>query len=140
MKQERKRIWISWALWLAVILVLAQFMRREVVLTVTAQEEGLSFLTASGYAAVLEWEEIASVQLKESFPLGTLVEGTDNKKEKSGIWRNEECGEYELIMDAGVESCIVCTKHSGGVIVFNFESAASTQSLYEAIVEKLGGA
>lgn len=137
MKPDRKKAWISWTVWLVVILILARTMKGEKIVGVTVESDGLSFETDSGYAAQLKWDDIKSLEIREKFSYGTLVEGVDGKKEKSGIWSSEEFGEYELFSNAKLECCIICQRESGPVIVFNFESEESTQSLYEAIVKEL---
>ena len=133
MKLDRKKFWISWAVWAVVILILSRFMGSEKVVGVTVESDGLSFETDSGYASQLKWDEIQSLELRESLSYGTLVEGADDGREKSGIWNSEEFGEYELFSNAKLNRCIVCRRENGQVIAFNFESEESTKSLYDAI-------
>lgn len=137
MKPDKKKVWISWVVWLAVILILARTMKGEKSVGVTVEPDGLSFETDSGYASQLKWDEIQSLELKENISYGTLVDGVDSSKEKSGTWSSEEFGEYELFSNAKLQRCIVCRRESGQVIAFNFESEESTKSLYDAILEEL---
>ena len=137
MKLDRKKFWISWAVWAVVILILSRFMGSERVVGVTVESDGLSFETDSGYASQLKWDEIQSLELRESLSYGTLVEGVDGSREKSGIWNSEEFGEYELFSNAKLNRCIVCRRETGQVIAFNFESEESTKSLYDAIQARI---
>lgn len=137
MKPDKKKVWISWVVWLAVILILARTMKGEKSVGVTVEPDGLSFETDSGYASQLKWDEIQSLELKENISYGTLVDGVDSSKEKSGTWSSEEFGEYELFSNAKLQRCIVCRRESGQVIAFNFESEESTKSLYDAILEEV---
>lgn len=136
-KESKRKVWLSWVVWILIILILSRFMSGEQKVSAAVAEDGLSFKTESGYASELKWDEISAIELQENFAWGTLVEGTDNSKEKSGTWRSDALGEYELIANAKVADCIVCFLDSGRIMVFNFESAESTESLFTAIQEKL---
>lgn len=136
-KENKRKIWLSWIVWIVVILILSRSMSGEQKVAVTVEADGLSFQTESGYTSELKWDDISAIELREELSYGTLVEGTDNSKEKSGIWNNKAFGEYELIANAKVASCIVCFTESGRILVFNYESEESTSSLLTAIQEKL---
>lgn len=137
MKMDKRKTWISWAAWLVIILILAKVMNSGSVTAVTVEENGLSFAAESGYTSSLKWDEVKSVEKRDVLDYGTLVEGSDTAKEKSGIWNNEEFGNYELFVSPKISGCIVCTLQSDQVIVLNYESEESTDSFYEAILEKL---
>ena len=137
MKLDRKKVWISWAVWLVIILILARTMKGEKIVGVTVETDGLSFETDSGDAAQLKWDDIQSIELRENLSYGVLVEGVDGSKEKSGIWSSEEFGEYELFANARLKSCIICHREPGQTIIFNYESEESTKSLYDAILKEL---
>ena len=47
MKPDRKKVWISWAVWLVLILILARTIRGERNVGVTVEADGLSFETDS---------------------------------------------------------------------------------------------
>lgn len=136
-KENKRKTWISWIVWVIVILILSRTMGGQQKVSVSVNTDGLAFRTDSGYTSELKWDEVASLELQETLPDGTLVEGTDTRKEKSGIWTNDTFGEYELIVNAKVTNCIVCRTTSGRVMVFNFESEESTKSLLTAMEEKL---
>lgn len=136
-KENKRKIWLSWIVWIVVILILSRSMSGEQKVAVTVEADGLSFQTESGYTSELKWDDISAIELREELSYGTLVEGTDNSKEKSGIWNNAAFGEYELIANAKVASCIVCFTETGRILVFNYESEESTSSLLTAIQEKL---
>lgn len=136
-KKEKNPAWLSWGVWVVVILVLSQFMGNQSSVSVALAEESLTLTAASGYTAQLLWEDIASVELRDAFDCGTPVDGTDGDKEKSGVWQNDELGEYQLFFNTKLSSCIICLTKAGDPIVFNFESEESTESLYNAILEWL---
>lgn len=136
-KNDRKKAWISWIIWLGVILALANVMGTGTVDSTTMDAEGLYFESASGYTSAIKWSDIQSAELRSCPDFGTLVEGTDDAPEKSGVWKNDAFGEYELFVSTKIENCIVCTTKDSRTVVFNFESAESTVSLYEAILKQL---
>lgn len=137
-KQDKKRIWISWILWIAVILILARVMGGgSQVIAVTIEEDGLSLLSEAGTDFRFGWEEVKDLELREEWDYGTKVEGVDNGEEKSGTWENTELGEYMLLVNADIRSVILCGMENGENLVFNFESEESTASLYRAMLEKL---
>lgn len=140
-KTDRQKVWVSrfsWILWIAVIFLLAQVMGKgSTVITVTIEEDGLSIASEEGNGFRLKWEEVQSLELRDEWDYGTLVEGTDNGKEKSGIWENAETGEYELFVSDKIQSVIYCTLDEGEPLVFNYESEKTTASLYDAMLEKM---
>ena len=128
---------MSWVIWAAVILLLSQMMGGESASLLSLKADGLVFESTSGLSSAVSWTEIRSVEVRQAADYGAVVQGTDNSKEKSGIWKNAEFGEYELFVNPGIKTCIVCFTNADQVIVFNFESADSTMSLYEVIVRKM---
>lgn len=136
MKAERNKYWISLGLWVAFIVILSGFIGNKQGVALSIQEDGLYFTTESGRTAELKWTDMQSVEIKADFPYGTLVEGTDDGKEKSGKWVNEEYGEYELYANASLSDCIVCRTVQNRIVAFNYESETSTHSLYDAIMQK----
>lgn len=128
---------MSWVIWAAVILLLSQTMGGGSVSLLSLKADGLAFESTSGLSSAVSWTEIRSAEVRQEADYGAVVQGTDNSKEKSGIWKNAEFGEYELFVNPGIKTCIVCFTNADQVIVFNFESADSTMSLYEVIVRKM---
>lgn len=136
-KTDSRRTWISWIIWLAVIIGLANIMGTGTVDTTTMDADGLYFESASGCTSSIKWEDIQSVEVSECPDFGTLVEGTDEASEKSGKWINDDFGEYELFVSTKIENCIICKTKDNRIVVFNFESEDSTVSLYDAILKKI---
>ena len=136
-KTDRKRTWISWIIWLAVIIGLSNIMGTGTADTTTMDTDGLYFQSASGYTSSIKWEDIQRVEVTECPEFGTLVEGTDVASEKSGRWINDQFGEYELFVSTKIENCVICMTKDNRIVVFNFESEESTVSLYDAILKKM---
>lgn len=136
-KTDSKGTWISWIIWLAIIIGLANIMGTGAVDTTAMGADGLYFKSASGYTSSIKWEDIQSVEVSKCPEFGTLVKGTDEDSEKSGKWINDKFGEYELFVSTKIENCIICMTKDNRIVVFNFESEESTVSLYDAILKKM---
>lgn len=70
----------------------------------------------------------------------TYVEDMEYPVETKGIlcgtYHNEQWGDYVLYVNGKVSACIAAETENG-VYVFNYENAATTQSLHEALVKLL---
>ena len=128
--------WKNLILWVVVIAVFAVFLHPRRTVNADANEGYLTITGASGYTVEIRYEDVRSAELRESMDYGTRIDGTDEKKEKSGLWNNDEFGQYRLCVNAKVPSCIILTTDQG-VTVVNYESRTSTQQLYEAILRQL---
>lgn len=139
MKKDKDQIksWLSWAVWIIVIVILSRFMGGGLAVNVTMDADRLYLETKSGYVSQIMWEDIQSVELTDDVRYGVVIDGENGAKEKSGVWRNDEFGEYELCISTKFSKYIVCVSQSGHVIVFNYESEASTNSLYDAMMKKI---
>ena len=129
--------WKTLALWVIVIAVFAVFFQPRRPVRAEAEEGSLAITGASGYTAVIRYEDVTGMELRDSLDYGTKLDGTDSRKEKSGTWENDEFGTYELCVSAKFPTCIVLTTEAGTTVV-NFESERSTRSLYEALGEQIG--
>lgn len=100
---------------------------------VKIQVEGTD-LILSGY------EDIAYTIPLDTVDSFTYVEEMEYPEESKsvlhGTYSNEQWGEYILYVNGKVSSCIVA-KTDGGTYVFNYESANTTKSLHEALLELL---
>lgn len=119
-----------------VVAVLSLFMKRSNTISLQVVDNGMTITMASGYTETVSWDTLNSVEERETLDLGTLVEGTDTKKEQSGVWENTEFGAYSLCSDATVH-CYLVLHTEDGIVVLNYESDESTRSLGEAIVDVL---
>lgn len=90
-------------------------------------------IVLSGYEDAQYHIPLASV---ERF---TYVEDMEYPEETKGVlcgtYHNEQWGDYVLYVNGKVSACIAAETENG-VYVFNYENAATTQSLHEAL-EKL---
>lgn len=117
---------------IVVVLVLSFFMKPTEALTFSFEDDQFTIEMVSGYSTAIAWDEIVSYEVRETLDLGTMRDGTDNKEEQSGTWENDEFGVYTLCTDASVK-CYLVLYLKDGVVVTNFESVKSTESLGEGI-------
>lgn len=120
---------------LLLVAVLTVLINPRSPVSMEALDEELVVQGSSGGAVRITYSEIQYAELRESLDYGVVVRGEDGKRERSGIWKNEEFGEYQLCVDAKIKSCIVLHMKSG-IQVVNIESDQSTASLYDAILKR----
>lgn len=133
---KKMSVWKNMILWLIVIAAFAFFMQPHDTVSLESFDETLKIQGESGYTIDLVYDEIQNVELIENLDYGVMIKGVDENKEKSGIWKNDEFGEYQLCVNAKIDSCIVLHIENG-IQVVNYESNKSTESLYEAILTRI---
>lgn len=137
-KMERRKLWTNIAIWAAAIVVITVMRFRNGNSSMIAlSKEGMTLHSSAGTETVLVWDDIEGVELREDLSYGTVKNGTDNNKEKSGTWTNDEFGDYELYVDPAIGNCIVMSLKDGRKIVINFESEKTTEGLVDAVAEML---
>ena len=134
-KKELRQRYAGILLFLAVILVLSRFMKKENTVTYTFTQNGFAVTTASGFSRTVQWNEILSASFETDFDPGEMVNGIDNGKERSGLWQNET-GSFTLLTDSSIPAWLVLETASETLAV-NFESPASTRQLYEAVLRSI---
>ncbi|MCD8014866.1 MAG: hypothetical protein LUG99_17170 [Lachnospiraceae bacterium] len=87
----------------------------------------------------VSYADLTRVELCDSVDFGTLSEGTDDRRVRSGLWVNDEWGEYYLFAVKKVKSDYILLETDETVVVFNYESAEVTQNVYTAFQEYLEG-
>lgn len=134
--EKRHSAWRSTIIWFVFIVALSFFMRPNQPVQTNASAGAMDVIGASGYTISVSYDEVTGAELRETFDFGELIDGTDSKNEKSGLWENEEFGRYRLCVNAKIKPCIVLTVNEE-ILVINFESAKSTRSLYNALIEQI---
>ena len=134
--QNRKAWWTNLAICLLVIVIFTVYrsMNGEPASMVELSREGMTLNSTAGETVSVVWDEIEESEVRSDVDYGTCISGTDTAREKSGVWQNDEFGEYDLYINPKIGSCIVCRLDSGRYVVVNIESEKTTQSLHEQIV------
>lgn len=116
----------------AVLLFVRNRMQQNIY--VEPRQDAFYLKSCAGDEALVPYEELTAVSYEEGLDPGTLKEGTDDKKVKSGTWENERFGEYQLYALPKVTSYVILTT-ADGVTVFNYESANTTKQIYDAFYD-----
>lgn len=133
---KTRLFWKTIVIWIIVIAILSMVMQPHRTVSTEGFDGRLEVQSNSGYTIDIDYENVEKIELRENLDYGRMLDGTDQSKEKSGLWENEEFGEYRLCVNAKIDLCIALETPSG-VFVVNYESAKSTESLYEAILKQL---
>ncbi|MCD7858654.1 MAG: hypothetical protein LUH51_00570 [Firmicutes bacterium] len=86
-----------------------------------------------------EREEITGVQCIELSDFGTAVETQSKNRLTWGIYCSDTLGTYTLMVSSTFSTVIILQTAAGETLVFNYHSAADTQSIYTALLEELEG-
>lgn len=97
----------------------------------------MTFTAPDGYSLSFSLNNVTSVDFLESFDPGTAVSGKTENGYTFGVWQNDSLGTFELLKLTNVSSVVAVRTESGGVYVFNAESADTTRAFYETIQKEL---
>lgn len=89
-------------------------------------------------SAAIAYSDIAEVALRDNFAPGGRSFGASTLNVYSGTFQNAEFGKYKNFTYKSVPQVIV-VHHTGGVLVFSGEDAASTEALYATLCKKTAG-
>ena len=133
--QAKKRMWMNLALSILIIVGFSIYRSqtgadRELVML---SQEGMTLTGEDGRSISFLWTDIQDAELRKELDYGECAAGTDNGKEKSGIWINEEFGEYDLYVNPKVSESVVITLSNSRKVVVNIENNKTTESLLEQL-------
>ena len=139
MQTDRKKALINWIVIAAVFLFAILFSRLFQGNTVVSRftEEGLTLTGPESFNAAVTYSEMTEIGLKEEFDYGSAAGGSENSRCRYGAWKNEAYGAYTLAVRKETKKAIVI-KAGERVVVFNAEDDQTTETLYEAILQKTG--
>lgn len=84
----------------------------------------------------LAYEDMDSVELRQSFDYGVRGYGFGSARLAMGVYQNDEFEAYTLYAYKGCES-VVLIRSGEKVLVLNCKTAAETQSLYDTLLAKI---
>lgn len=117
------------------ILVVATMFTGEI--TVEFGEKDFTIETGYWEDATVSYDEIDSVEYRETDHAGERTYGFGSTKLLLGNFENTEFGSYTRYTYTSCDSCIVLIA-DGKELVFNGEDEESTQALYEELLERIG--
>jgi len=133
----------SWMISAVIIIAVALFMgfgRGKGAVDFSSSDESISLSAGEEgqkYTLTVRYDETKSFTFVEDLDLGTMVEGQDTDKYKTGTWENDSYGTYLLCANGDVKCYVVAEMTDGTYKVFNYESADTTENLAPALQEEL---
>lgn len=85
-----------------------------------------------GDAIFVELSTVTEVQLVDSLAFGTCLEGEETGNTVSGIYANEDLGQYTIHAYTDVPAYILVT-YPEGILVFNCETDSRTEDFYDRL-------
>ena len=79
------------------------------------------------------YEEIESIERRESFDAGQRTNGFGSSKLSAGRFRNREFGAYELYAYSASEVVVVLHLRDGSILVLSGADNAATEELYSLL-------
>ena len=107
---------------------------RQAVYVQPTQDE-VEITSRSGDSVTVSYDSLVAVSLKsaDSVEAGTATEsGHETRSYASGVWINDDYGEYNLYVLKKISDVIVL-EGTDTVTVFNYESTETTDALYNAL-------
>ncbi|MCD7835009.1 MAG: hypothetical protein LUH00_13660 [Lachnospiraceae bacterium] len=80
----------------------------------------------------VNYADVTSLDLISDADYGICISGKDSGSKYYGTWENDLWGTYSLCIFTSISNCIVIHANDS-VLVFNYESASITESLFEEI-------
>lgn len=102
----------------------------------TYTDTGLQVTNSYISGVELAYEDMDSVELRQSFEFGVRGYGFGSARLAMGVYQNEEFEAYTLY---AYKSCpsVVLIRSGEKVLVVNCETAEQTQTLYQTLLEKV---
>lgn len=85
---------------------------------------------------IIPYDSITAIFLVDAPEMGTCLSGEDGSNYRYGLWKNEVLGEYTLCAYKSFSSVIQLTTKAG-IYWISYESAQTTEGLYQSIVQTL---
>lgn len=127
-----KRYIVS-ALCLILILFIASQIQNKTSCSMDFQKEQLVITGPENTdPIILDYRNVRSVALLESYTAGELISGISNRRLNFGKYKNDLYGEYSLCAVPSIPTAIEIQTDSE-VIVFNYESAEVTDKLCDTL-------
>ena len=106
-------------------------------ITVTCGDDALTVDATFWDAVTIDYDEIDSIEYRESDDPGSRVWGFGSFRLLLGTFQNGEFGTYTRYSYTNPESCIVLTV-DGKTLVIADKDAAGTEAIYNQITQKIG--
>lgn len=134
---REQTFWKRNFLWsvLLIVAVLVFSLFRGSGLSVAPAASELMLTLHDGSAVAIPYGQITEAELLEQPEFGTMLEGKDDLRGKSGHWEHPEWGTYTLCVYRSSDK-VVRLVAGGQIYAVSLASAADTEQLYGIILEK----
>lgn len=135
--EDKFRKYQRWNL-ILVLLVIVGFgvfyaMRGSTAPSYELDGERFVLLGPEEFATEVRLDQIADMQLLDSFQPETCISGGTTGGCAYGTWENAELGRYQLCALTRVNNGIMISERNGNITVCNFESAQTTNDFYRSL-------
>lgn len=97
-------------------------------------EQDAVIVSSKSYKMTVGYHEIENAELTAIANSGEKISGSDNMTLRTGTWKNETWGEYNICADLDCTKCIVLHLTDGSTYVFSRLSNKETESLYQELL------
>ncbi len=98
-----------------------------------------AYIPDTDFSFSCQRDQIASLECLEMSDFGTALETASQNRLTWGTYRSDRLGEYSLMVSDTFSTVIILVTADGDTLVFNYHSAADTQSIYAALLEEMEG-
>ena len=130
------------AKWISIIMVLVSLAGVAVLMftgniTYTCTDAALQIEATYHENSVVAYDQIDSVELRETFDVGVRYVGFASARLFMGLFRNDEFGNYTIYCYNSCDSMILI-RSAGKVLAFNCATQQETEELYKLLLIKCG--
>ncbi len=131
--QLKRNRWITTLIFILILFFGSLFALRGNSGSVMAQVNDtlLGVVGTYGDPTFVSLDEIEQLQLTETMDFGTQVDGETKDNTMSGVYHNEEFGDYTLHVYHEKAPYIIVKYNGGNILVFNLGRASLTDEMYE---------
>lgn len=112
-------------------------LRGQTMVNVSFDDDTLTLTAPKDYSLVIEYDQVETVDLVDSFDPGTVISGDENRSCRWGTWENSDWGQYTLAVSKKIDNVILLTTATDERIAFNFENETSTAAMHQMFTELL---
>ena len=111
--------------------------RTSKVVSLNFTETEMNVSGPEGFVWECSLSDIEQITFTDHLDAGTCVNGSETKNYRIGRWRSDAYGDYQICGSTAIASYVVVTTRSQGIFLFNYETAANTEALYDSFVKMI---
>lgn len=127
---------LAFTVLLFTIILTIAFCRAEDMIHISFGEEAVD-ITTNRYSMNIPYEMVESIEIGDVDDDDELVNGVADIALRTGVWTNEQWGEYSACVDVQTNKCILVHLIDGRLFVFSHQSDEKVQSDFETFQSHL---